>query len=114
VCPFTQWKQCGKKYKISIFCSWGWVRLLIQKLWEVAWDPWEHCNEVVHKKDNVVTQEEAEQLKGWVRKAIRIGQGLVLTGDQYLFHNITVDSAFKWTLAKKKHWKQFVEIKWKA
>jgi hypothetical protein len=39
---------------------------------------------------------EAEQLHGWIRHAIRIGQGLVLAGYQYLFHNMTVYSAFQW------------------
>jgi hypothetical protein len=45
-----------------------WVRLLIQKLWDVAWYQWEHRNEVVHKKDSVVTQEEGEQLNEWMGK----------------------------------------------
>jgi hypothetical protein len=78
-----------------------WVRLLIKKLWDVAWYQWDHRNEVVHKTDNLVTQAEAEQLNGWIREEIRIGQGLVLTGDQYLFHNMTVDLACQWTLARK-------------
>jgi hypothetical protein len=68
----------------------------------------------VHKKDNLVTQEEAEQLNGWIREAIRIGQGLVLAGDQYLFRNITVTLAFQWTLARKEHWKRFLETAWNA
>jgi hypothetical protein len=36
-----------------------WVRLMIQKRWDVAWDQRKHRNEVVHKKENLVTQEEA-------------------------------------------------------
>jgi hypothetical protein len=86
-----------------------WVRLLIQKIWDVAWNQWEHIDEVVHKKENLFTQEEAEKLNVWIRKAIRIGQRLVLAGEKYLFHNMMVDSAFQWTLARKKYWKQFVE-----
>jgi hypothetical protein len=86
-----------------------WVWLLIQKLWDVAWNQWEHRNEEVYKTENLVTQVEAEQLNGWIREAIRIGQGLVLAGDRYLFRNMTVDSAFQWTLVRKKYWKQFLE-----
>jgi hypothetical protein len=82
---------------------------LIQKLWDVAWNKWEHINEMVHKTDHLVTQAKSEQLNGWIREAIRIGQGLVLAGDQYLFHNMTVDSEFQWTLARKKYLNQFVE-----
>jgi len=32
-----------------------WVIALIQKLWDVAWDLWEHQNEVLHEKENLVT-----------------------------------------------------------
>jgi hypothetical protein len=32
-----------------------WVIALIQKLWDVAWDLWEHRNEVLHEKENLVT-----------------------------------------------------------
>jgi hypothetical protein len=30
--------------------------LLIQNLLEVAWDLWEHCNGILHNKDNEVMQ----------------------------------------------------------
>jgi hypothetical protein len=69
---------------------------------------------VVHNKENLVTQEEAEQLNWWIRETIRIGQGLVLAGNLYLFLNIMVDLALQWTLAKKKEWKRFVETAWKT
>ena len=29
---------------------------LIQKMWDTAWDLWEHRNEVLHKKENLVTR----------------------------------------------------------
>lgn len=32
-----------------------WVSALIQKLWDTAWDLWEHRNGVLHKKENLVT-----------------------------------------------------------
>jgi hypothetical protein len=108
----TVWKEIQHQYYLFLVKSNSgerWVRLLIQKLWDVSWNQLEHRNEVVHKTNNVVTQVEAEQLNGWIHQAIRIGQRLVLAGDQYLFHNMTVDSAFQWTLARKKYWKQFVE-----
>jgi hypothetical protein len=108
----TVWKEIQHQYYLFLVkrnSGERWVRLLIQNLWDVACNQWEHRNEVVHKTDNLVTQAEAEQLNGWIRQAIRIGQGLVLAGDQYLFHNMTVDSAFQWTLARNKYWKQFVE-----
>jgi hypothetical protein len=89
-----------------------WVRLLIHNIWDVAWDKWEHINEVVHKQDNLVSQAELEQLNGWIHEAIQIGSGMVLVGDYHLFRDISVDSAFKWTFARNKRWKQYAEQAW--
>jgi len=33
-----------------------WVSAIIQKLWDTAWDLWEHRNGVLHKKENFVTK----------------------------------------------------------
>jgi hypothetical protein len=41
-----------------------WVLLLIKTLWDVAWDQWDHRNDEVHNKENLVTQAEAEQMNG--------------------------------------------------
>jgi hypothetical protein len=90
------------------------THLLTQKLWDVSWDQWEHRNEVVHNQENLVSQSETDQLHGWIREAIRTGSGLVLTGDQYLFLNLSMDSAFQSALARKKQWKRFVEMACKA
>jgi hypothetical protein len=68
----------------------------------VAWDQCGHINEVVHKQDNLGSQVEANQLNGWIHEAIRIGSGIVLVGNNYLFRNISVDAAFQWTLVRKK------------
>ena len=33
-----------------------WVIAIIQNLWDTAWDLWEHRNEVLHEKENLVTR----------------------------------------------------------
>jgi len=33
-----------------------WVSALIQKLWDTAWDLWEHHNGVLHQNENQVTK----------------------------------------------------------
>jgi hypothetical protein len=33
-----------------------WVSALIQKIWDIAWDLWEHRNGILHEKENVVTR----------------------------------------------------------
>ena len=34
---------------------------LIQKLWEVAWDMWDHRNKVLHDKDNTLLSEHRQR-----------------------------------------------------
>jgi hypothetical protein len=36
-----------------------WTSALIQKIWQVAWDQWEHRNAILHNSENLVTQAEA-------------------------------------------------------
>jgi hypothetical protein len=33
--------------------------MIIQKLWQVAWDEWDHRNEVLHKRENSAPLTEA-------------------------------------------------------
>jgi hypothetical protein len=33
-----------------------WAVALIKKLWDTAWDMWEHRNEVLHERENLVTK----------------------------------------------------------
>ena len=39
-----------------------WVTALIQKLWEIAWDLWEHRNGVLHERENAITRSMGLQL----------------------------------------------------
>jgi hypothetical protein len=33
-----------------------WATALIQKMWDTAWDLWEHRNEALHQKENLITR----------------------------------------------------------
>jgi hypothetical protein len=44
-----------------------WTSELIQKIWQVAWDQWEHRNEILHKSKNLITQAEATMISSWVQ-----------------------------------------------
>jgi hypothetical protein len=33
-----------------------WATALIQNMWDTAWDLWEHRNEVLHRKENLITR----------------------------------------------------------
>jgi hypothetical protein len=50
------WKEIQHQYYIFLGkrnTGERWVRLLIEKMWDVAWDQWDHRKEVVHKQDNL-------------------------------------------------------------
>ena len=38
-----------------------WVMALIHKLWDVAWDLWDHCNRVLHDSDTSLIKQQREQ-----------------------------------------------------
>jgi hypothetical protein len=43
------------------------VIALIKKLWQIAWDLWQHRNNVLHEQENDVVQKESEQLNRRIR-----------------------------------------------
>ena len=44
-----------------------WVIALIKKLWQIAWDLWQHRNNVLHEQENDVLQKESEPLNRRIR-----------------------------------------------
>jgi hypothetical protein len=68
-----QWKEAQHQYYVYL-SKWNtgliWVRLLIHKLWEVAWDQWNLCNEVVHRRENIITIEELEIINSRIHRRI--------------------------------------------
>jgi hypothetical protein len=44
---------------------------LIKKLWETAWDLWEHRNGILHEKENIVTRAMGIQLDHRVARVYR-------------------------------------------
>ena len=47
-----------------------WLTAIIQKSWDVAWDLWDHRNNVVHKKDDGVLR---QQLQHDIRAQVNLG-----------------------------------------
>ncbi len=56
---FIKSRHTGKRWAIS----------LIKKLWQVAWDLWEHRNGILHKKECNLVQEESRRLDQRIRGA---------------------------------------------
>jgi hypothetical protein len=55
-----------------------WTSALIQKIWQVAWDQWEHRNAILHNPENLVTQAAAVMFASRVQIELETGiQGLL-------------------------------------
>jgi hypothetical protein len=55
--PTKSWQEAQKIYFLrigSLRSPKRWVISLIQKLWEVAWDMWEHRNGILHDKEQSI------------------------------------------------------------
>jgi len=64
-----------------------WVSAIIQKLWNTAWDMWEHCNGVLHDKENLVTRFMVIQLNNRVSRVYNDLSSRVLRhSDRHLVH----------------------------
>jgi hypothetical protein len=68
-----------------------WTTALIQKLWDVAWDLWEHRNGIVHAKENAETLHNMAEIDGEIRaQHLRGPQGLAQR-DHHLFNGPVAD-----------------------
>jgi len=43
-----------------------WATAIVMKLWNIAWDLWEHRNGILHEKENLITQSMTVQLNARV------------------------------------------------
>jgi hypothetical protein len=67
-----QWmilQQCHYTTTKSTKSGRRWATALIQKMWDTAWDLWEHRNEVLHQKENLITRTMGLHLNHWVTRA---------------------------------------------
>jgi hypothetical protein len=72
-------------YSSSPKSSRQWATALILKLFNVAWDQWEHRNHFLHEVENKFDQEEALQVDNQIRQEFVTGSRLLAPGDRGLF-----------------------------
>jgi hypothetical protein len=75
-----------------------WTSALIQKIWQVAWDQWEHRNAILHNSENLVTQADAVMIVSRVQLELETGIQGLLQGNRYLFDDHRVAKSAKWTV----------------
>jgi hypothetical protein len=73
-------------------------------MWKVAWDQWEHTNEILHKSENLVTQAEAVMIASRVQMELETGIQGLLQGDKYLFDDRPVAKSAKRTVDSQDSW----------
>jgi hypothetical protein len=72
---FLKSRRTGKRWLISI----------IKKLWQVAWDLWDHRNKVLHESENSVMQSHQRRLDHLVTDTYqRLSTYVIARSDQYL------------------------------
>jgi hypothetical protein len=81
-----------------------WTSALIQKIWQVAWDQWEHRNAILNDSENLTTQAEAVMIFSRVQIELATEIQGILLGDRYLFHDHLLERAFKWTVDTHIDW----------
>jgi regulator of sirC expression with transglutaminase-like and TPR domain len=81
-----------------------WTSALIQKIWQVAWDQWEHRNAILHNCESLITQAEAAMITSWVQMELETGIQGLLQGDRYLFDDHRVAKSAKWTVESQVSW----------
>jgi hypothetical protein len=81
-----------------------WKSALIQKIWQVAWDQWEHINVILHNSENLATQAESVMITSRVQMELATGIQGLLQGDRYLFDDRRVAKSAKWTVDSQVSW----------
>ncbi len=83
----VSWKKAQQScYSLihSHHTGYRWITSLIKKLWNVAWNLWEHCNDILHNKDSIVTSIEHQHLNQRVQSMILSTTQPSYSGPRYL------------------------------
>ena len=104
------WRQAQEYYLAfskSPRTSKRWTSALIQKVFEVAWDQWEHRNGILHDVDNKFDKATELRVNREIRNQFRIGKASLPRADHGLFH-AGVQRILARSLKSKQNWLHFV------
>ncbi len=113
----TGWEEAQQAYYAFVNSNRTgrrWTICLILKLWDIAWDLWEHRNGVLHEQNNVLTSSEIRQLNQKVRSIYgQIQQAFLSPHDKYLL-NLPLESLISKDYIYKKTWLIQAQAAWAA
>ena len=104
------WRQAQEYYLAftkSPRTSKRWTSALIQKVFEVTWDQWEHRNGILHDDDNKFDKATELRVDTAIRNQFRVGTGSLPRADHGLFR-AGVQRILARTLKRKQGWLHFV------
>jgi len=106
-----EWEQVQETYYLwcrSRKSGRRWTIALIQKLWDVAWDLWEHRNGFVHAKENVEIREGMALIDDNIRSEFQRGPHGLQPRDHYLFDG-TIGTLLQSSIIYRQRWLRRVE-----
>ena len=83
-----------------------WATEILKKLWNIAWDLWEHRNGYVHT--DLQPAKKIEQMEKAVRQEFHLGSATLAVGDQPLFSK-TIDQLLKSPYEAQQAWVDLVQ-----
>ena len=101
--PVKQWaevQQCYYDWIKSKKSGERWLAAVIQKVWDVAWDLWEHRNSIVHAKDSSA---QLMKLQMEIKAEFEMGPATVTTDARILFRP-GLDTILKGDEAQQTAW----------
>ena len=105
-----EWRQAQEyflAFSKSKKTSKRWASALIQKVFDVAWDQWEHRNGILHEVDNKFDQETTIRVDAEIKRQFRVGTGSLPQADHGLFR-AGVQRILDRPLKQKHRWLTFV------
>ena len=110
----TEWQRIQEEHyqsKGSKLSGKRWTIALIQKLWDVAWDQWEHRNDAVHRGQDAERLSQATNEK--IRQEWQLGKDSVDQVTRPLF-NRTLNDLLQSDIQVRQAWLDSIQLGQKA
>ncbi len=102
-----EWTKAQQAYYTSIKSlrtGKRWAIALIKKLWDIAWDLWEHRNGILHESCNVVSQNELHILDRKIKDVFGRLQSIVLSANDKHLISLNLPRLLKKDSIYKEMW----------
>jgi hypothetical protein len=110
-CPSHGWQSSQQQY-YEFLCSritgLRWLSALIHKLWQVAWDMWEHRNGVLHDKEQ---GQAALERAAWIIEEFEEGTGHWIVTPDYCLGQVCKRC---YGTRQDHNWCGLLELRWRG